>query len=72
MIQWREKPEKIRGVNGPEFIAEALRQWCKALERKIEVVFIEKGKPSQKGYIVPFNKTFREDVLDAYLFEELT
>lgn len=72
VIQWRGKPEKIRVDNGPEFIAEALRQWCDAPEQKIELVFIEKGKPSQNGYIERFNRTFREDVLDAYLFEELT
>lgn len=72
LIQWRGLPEKIRVDNGPEFIANALRQWCDAPERKIELVFIEKGKPSQNGYIERFNRTFREDVLDAYLFEELT
>jgi len=72
VILWRGKPEKIRVDNGPEFIAEALRQWCDAPEAKIELVFIEKGKPSQNGYIERFNRTFREDVLDAYLFEELT
>lgn len=71
LIEWRGKPEKIRVDNGPEFIAEALKQWCDHPERNIELVYIQKGKPNQNGYIERFNKTFREDILDSYLFEDL-
>lgn len=71
LIQWRGKPEKIRVDNGPEFIAEALKSWCEDENRKIELVYIQKGKPNQNGYVERFNKTFREDILDAYLFEDL-
>lgn len=71
LIEWRGKPEKLRVDNGPEFIAGALSDWCNDAQRKIELVFIEKGKPSQNGYIERFNKTFREDVLDAHLFWDL-
>lgn len=33
-------------------------------------MFIQNGKPSQNGYIECFNKMFREDILDAYLFDD--
>jgi putative transposase len=32
---------------------------------------IQKGKPMQNGYVERFNKTFREDVVDAIIFENL-
>lgn len=55
--------------NGPEFIAHALAQWCE--EQGIELLFIQKGKPHQNGYIERFNRTFREEVLDVFAFENL-
>jgi putative transposase len=68
LISWRGKPERIRVDNGPEFIASALEQWCGHESRRIELVFIRKGKPSENGYIERFNRTFREDILDRHLF----
>lgn len=71
LIEWRGQPEKIRVDNGPEFIADELEQWCKSFSPAIELVFIQKGKPNQNGYIERFNKTFREDILDFLLFESI-
>jgi putative transposase len=71
LISWRGIPDRIRVDNGPEFIAVALEQWCQDPERNIELTFIQKGKPSQNGYIERFNRSYREEVLSAFLFESI-
>lgn len=63
------RPQQIRTDNGPEFTAHHYQEWCK--RRGIQTKYIQPGKPNQNGYIERFNRTFREDVLDAYLFSNL-
>ncbi|HEY8397010.1 MAG TPA: DDE-type integrase/transposase/recombinase [Flavihumibacter sp.] len=69
LIAWRGRPKKIRVDYGPEFVTEALAQW--ASNRNIASKFIEKGKPHQNGFEERFNRSFREEVLDAYIFTRL-
>ena len=70
LAEWRGRPDTIRSDNGPEFISEALSQWRKKCG--VEWVFIQPGKPTQNSLIERFNRTFRQDVLDSYMFERLT
>lgn len=65
----RGKPRGIRCDNGPEFIGKALNEYCK--DQGVELKYIKPGKPTQNAYIERFNRSFREDILDAYLFSDI-
>lgn len=70
VTSYRGKPNRIRVDNGTEFIAHNFRNWC--AKEEIEIQYIQPGKPTQNAYIERFNRHFREDILDAYIFEDIT
>ena len=69
LIQLYGRPTRVRVDNGPELTAEAFVDWCGA--QRIAIGYIQPGKPDQNAFIERFNRTFREEVLDAYLFDSL-
>lgn len=65
----RGYPQRIRVDNGPEFTSRVFEQWAQA--HKIQLDFIKPGCPAQNAYIERFNRTYREEILDFYLFGSL-
>ena len=63
---WRRYPKQLRLDNGPELISQTLADW--AAEHDVALAFIQPGKPAQNAFIERFNRTYREAVLDAFLF----
>lgn len=65
-IEEHGKPQGIRTDNGSEFTSFLFQDWL--FNNNINWVKIQKGKPQQNAIIERFNRTYREDVLDANLF----
>jgi len=69
LVAYYGRPTMLRVDNGPELTAEAFAEWCR--EQQIDIGYIQPGKPDQNAYIERFNRSYREDVLDAYVFESI-
>ena len=65
----RGVPAYIRSDNGPEFVAQALRDWIEAVGTK--TAYIEPGSPWENGYCESFNGKFRDQFLNGELFYSL-
>jgi putative transposase len=65
----RGVPVHLRSDNGPEFIANALREWLNKLS--IRPLFIEPGSPWENGYVESFNGKMRDELLNGEIFYTL-
>lgn len=62
-------PTHIRSDNGPEFVAEALREWIATVGAKS--AYIEPGSPWENGYCESFNGKLRDELLNGEIFYTL-
>lgn len=69
LVEVRGAPRPIRMDNGPEFVAHALAQWAQS--KGIALNHIQPGRPPQNAYVEQFNRTYRTEMLDCYVFDSL-
>ena len=65
----RGVPEHIRSDNGPEFVAQSVRDWIAAVGAK--TAYIEPGSPWENGYVESFNSKLRDELLNREIFYSL-
>jgi putative transposase len=69
IIAERGRPAAIRVDNGPEFTSRHFVAW--AVERGIEVIHIQPGKPTQNARVESFHGRFRDECLRVSWFQNL-
>jgi len=65
----RGVPQAIRCDNGPELTSRHFLAWC--IERGIELVHIQPGRPMQNGHVESFHGKLRDECLNASWFGNL-
>lgn len=69
IIAQRGQPIALRCDNGPELTSRHFLAWC--IERKIELVHIQPGKPTQNAHVESFHGRLREECLRVSWFHNL-
>lgn len=70
LITERSLSRAIRCDNGPELTSRHFLTW--ALDRKIDLIHIQPGKPAQNGYMESFNGKLHEECLRVSWFQNLS
>jgi len=65
----RGVPQAIRCDNGPELTSRHFLAWC--VERQIELIHIQPGKPTQNAHVESFHGRLREECLNVSWFQNL-
>ena len=69
IVAERGVPLAIRCDNGPELTSRHFLAWC--IERKIELVHIQPGRPMQNGQVESFHGKLRDECLNVSWFQNL-
>lgn len=69
VVEWRGVPSYIRCDNGPEFISHKLKEWADT--KRVDIHFIQPGKPTQNGLIERLNGTLRKECLNLEWFKSI-
>ena len=69
IVAERGVPQAIRCDNGPELTSRHFLAWC--IERQIELLHIQPGKPTQNARIESFHGRMREECLAVSWFQNL-
>jgi putative transposase len=69
IIAERGIPGALRCDNGPEFSSRHFLAWC--IERGIELIHIQPGKPAQNARVESFHGRLREECLNVSWFQNL-
>ena len=62
-------PVYVRFDNGPEFVANAVNDWCRF--HSAASLFIDPGSPWQNAWIESFNGRLRDELLNSWRFDSL-
>jgi putative transposase len=62
-------PQALLSDNGPEFTSRAMEEW--AYRRRVQLHFIQPGKPTQNAFVESFNGRFRDECLNEHWFASL-
>jgi putative transposase len=69
IVAERGQPQAIRCDNGPELTSRHFLAWC--VERQIELIHIQPGKPTQNPHVESFHGRLREECLTVSWFQNL-
>jgi putative transposase len=69
LVMCHGMPQHIRSDNGPEFVANTLKDWITS--KGSQTIYIEPGHPWENPFIERFIGTLKHDCLQRYLFDNV-